>query len=140
MLNEHENFVISAAPKITLMAIIDLVNLVEQRLEDIREQNPILTASEFYFSGDSDLWSLITIQGRDGNVIQYEFIESETSWKRAEAVLEYNQASLEMVKVVVIVPDSVVADVLSLVRTFDGQGVLVSDYSAAGLIPRPLAY
>ncbi len=122
------------------MAIIDLVNLVEQRLEDIREQNPALIVSEFYFSGETGLWSLITIQGREGDVIQYEFIESETSWKRAEAVLEYNQASLELVKVVVIVPDSVIADVLSLVRNFDGQGVLVSDYSAAGLIPRPLAY
>jgi hypothetical protein len=47
---------------------------------------------------------------------------------------------MENVKVMVIVPDLALADVLIMVRNYDGQGIIVTDYSAAGLIPLPLAY
>jgi hypothetical protein len=123
------------------MAITDLVGLVEQRLRDISKQNPSMTTKEFFFSSEEGLFCLITVMGSAGNEIEYNFIESETSWKRPEAVLEYNQATLDGLKVAVIVPDEALADVMILVKNYDdGRGVIVTDYSAMGLIPMPLTY
>jgi hypothetical protein len=122
------------------MAIVDLVGLVQQRIDDIMEQNHSMTANELYFSGENGLWSLISIQGSSGKIIEYDFIEGEESWKRTDAVLEYDQAAMENVKVVVIVPDNAIAEVLIQVRQYDGDFVKVTDYTAAGLIPLPLAY
>ena len=121
------------------MAVIDLVNIVDQRLKDITSQNPSLTVNDLYLRGEG-LWCLITIKGSGGKTIELDFIESDLSWKREEATEEYAQAALEQVNVVVIVPDQVVADVLLLVRGYDVQGVIVSDYSAMGLIPLPWTY
>jgi hypothetical protein len=122
------------------MAIVDLVGLVRQRIDDIMRQNHSMTANELYFQGENGLWSLITIQTSSGKAIEYDFIEGEESWKRPDAVLEYEQAAMENVKVVVIVPDEAIADVLILVRNYDDMGVRVTDYSAAGLIPLPLTF
>jgi hypothetical protein len=122
------------------MAIVDLVGLVQQRLDDIMEQNHSMTATELYFSDEKGIWSLITIKTSSGRVIEYDFIEGEEGWKRPDAVLEYSQAAMENVKVMVIVPDLALADVMIMVRNYDGQGIIVTDYSAAGLIPLPLAY
>jgi hypothetical protein len=122
------------------MAVIDLVNLVDQRLQDIMEQNPSMSADEFYFTEETGLWCLITILGSEGRAIEYDFIESETSWKRANARIEYFQVLLEQVTVMIIVPDQSLADVLLMVRDTDTEGLLVTDYSAIGLIPLPLTY
>jgi hypothetical protein len=122
------------------VAVIDLVNLVDQRLQDIIEQNPSISADEFYFTEETGLWCLITIIGSGGRAIEYDFIESETSWKRANARIEYFQVLLEQVKVMIIVPDQSLADVLLMVRDTDAEGLLVTDYSALGLIPLPLTY
>ena len=122
------------------MAVIDLTSIVDQRLADITKLNPSMKADEFYFEGETGLWCLITIQGSGGRVIEYDFLESEESWKRKSAITEYIQASMEQVKVLVIAPDLSLADLLLLVRDNDAEGVLVSDYSAMGLIPMPLAY
>jgi hypothetical protein len=122
------------------MAVIDLMSLVDQRLEDITKQNPSMSAEELYFEGDHGLWCLITIRSGQGRTIEHNFVEGEESWKRPDAVLEYNQAAMEMIKVIVIVPDTALPDVMALVRNYDGQDVVVTDYSAMGLIPLPLAY
>jgi hypothetical protein len=122
------------------MAVIDLMNIVDQRLDDITKHNPSMKAEEFYFEGEVGLWCLITIHGSEGMAIEYDFIESDRSWKRSDALSEFAQAVLEQVKVVVIVPDQAMADVLKLVRDHNAQGVQVSDYGAMGLIPLPLTY
>ena len=120
------------------MAVIDLINIVDQRLADIAKLNPSLRVEEFYFEGETGLWCLITIQGNEGGTIEYEFIESEDSWKRTDVAAEYSEAALEQVEVVV--PDQALADVLMRVRDYDAQGVSVADYSFLGLIPLPLTY
>jgi hypothetical protein len=122
------------------MAVIDLVNIVDQRLKEITSQNPSLTVDGLYLRGETGLWGLITIKGSEGKTIELDFIESDLSYKRDGATEEYALAALDQVNVVVIVPDQVVAEVLLLVKGYDVQGVIVSDYSAMGLIPLPLTY
>jgi hypothetical protein len=122
------------------MAVIDLVNIVEQRLADISEQNPSLSVEELYFVGEAGLWCLITIRGSEGRTIEEDFIEGEESWKRTSAVNEYAQASLDHIKVMVVVPDQTLAEVLLLVKNNDAEGVSVADYTLLGLMPMPLIY
>jgi hypothetical protein len=122
------------------MAVIDLMNIVDQRLADITRQNPSMKVEEFYFEGETGIWCLITILGKDGNVLEHDFIESEESWKRTDVAAEYSQATLDRVKVIVIVPDQALAEVLTMVRDYDARGVSISDYSFLGLIPMPLTY
>ncbi len=122
------------------MAVIDLPNIVHQRLRDITIQNLSMIAEELYFDGGSGLWCLITIRRGDGIIVEYDFIESEESWKRTDAVIEYAEAAMEKVRVLVIVPDQALANVLELVGDFRSGGILVSDFSAMELIPLPLTY
>jgi hypothetical protein len=123
-----------------LMAVIDLQNIVKQRLMDIARMNPSMTAEETYFDGESGLWCLIAISGSDGRTIEYDFIESEDSWRRTDVAIEYSLAALEQVKVLVIVPDMALAGVLELVKDYGAEGIFVSDHSAMELVPLPLAY
>lgn len=111
---------------------------MDQRLEDITKQNHSMTAEEYYFEGETGLWCLITIKGNEGRTIEYDFIEGDDSWKRTDAAVEYAQAALELIKVVVIVPDLALPELLLLVRDYRVEGMRISDYSAMGLLPLPL--
>ena len=127
-------------PEMRSMAVIDLVNIVEQRLADIARRNPSLTTEELFFAGENGLWCLITIRGSEDRTIEHDFIESEESWKRPDAGTEYAQAAMDMIKVMVIVPDQALPDVLLQVRNYDAEGVSVADYTFMGLMPMPLIY
>ena len=120
------------------MAVIDLMSIVDQRLEDITKQNHSMTVEEYYFGGETGLWCLITIRGSEGRTLEHDFIESTDSWKRADVAADYTQSALEKVRVVVIVPDLALPDVLLLVRDYGAEGVQVTDYTAMGLLPLPL--
>jgi hypothetical protein len=123
-----------------LMAVIDLQNIVRQRLDVLTKLNPSMSTKDVYFVGESGLWCLVSISGSNGRIIEYDFIESENSWKRTGVAEGYALAASELVRVLVIVPDQALADVLELVRDHGAEGVLVSDYSAMELLPLPLAY
>jgi hypothetical protein len=71
------------------MAVIDLVNIVNQRLNDITSQNPTLTVDEIYLRGETGLWGLITKIGIGGKTIELDIIESDISWKREQAAKGY---------------------------------------------------
>jgi hypothetical protein len=122
------------------MAIVDITHLVDQRLKDIKKQNPSMGAEDFYFEEEDAIWALVTILGSGDRPIEYDFIESEESWRRESALTEYFQAALDQVKVMVVVPDMSLADMLTLVKFSGLNGILVTDYSAMGLIPLPLTY
>jgi hypothetical protein len=120
--------------------VIDLTDIVRQRLMDIVTQNPSMTADDIYFEGQTGLWCLVTVSNGNGKAIEYDFIESEDSWKRTDVAMDYFQAAMEPVNVRVIVPDRALADVVELIRDQGAEGVLVSSHSAMGLIPLPLTY
>jgi hypothetical protein len=122
------------------MAVIDLPNIVRQRLADITRWNTSMSAEDIYFDGESGLWCLIVVRTLGGRTVEYDFVESEDSWKRTDAAIEYAEAAFMQVKVLVIVPDQTLANVLELVRDYGADGVLVSDYGAMELIPLPLTY
>jgi hypothetical protein len=135
-----ENVLYWPLQEILLMAVIDLPNIVMQRLRDITKQNPSMKAEDIYFEGETGLWCLITISNGDGRTVEYDFIESEQSWNRTEVAVEYAQAAMEQARVLVIVPDEALPDVLELVKGYGADGVRVTDYRAMELVPFPLTY
>lgn len=121
------------------MAVVDLMDIVAQRKAHIEENCCDVRAEEIYFSGESWIWCLLTIRDdASGEALEYDFIETEDSWKRPDAVLEYNEAAYEQVEVVVIVPDSSFEETVELVTRAGYLGIFISDYSAMALAPRVL--
>jgi hypothetical protein len=124
---------------VPIMATVDLIDLIDQRLADIEEDDPEVVAEETYFIGETGPFCLITVYDEETEeVIEFEFIETEESWKRPDAVLEYNEAAVEEIEVIVVVPDRSFVQVAELIGRFANPEIAVSDYSAMNLIATPL--
>ena len=119
------------------MATVDLMDLVEQRMEDMGEDDEV-EAEATYFISESGPWSFMAIQA-DGEVIGFEFIETESSWRRPEAIAEYNAAANSDLEVLVIVPDEAFVEATEMIYRSGGVGITISSYHAMELVPRPLA-
>jgi hypothetical protein len=121
------------------MAVVDIVDIVDQRLAQIEEDDADISAEETYFSGESGVWCLITLWDDEvDELLGFEFIETAESWKRLDAVLEYNEAASEEVDVVVIVPDESFVELAELLNRAGDPRITISDYSAMELQPRVL--
>jgi len=121
------------------MPAVDLIDLVDQRLAQIEEDDPGTEAEATYFVGETGPWCFITVQDEEvGEIIGYEFLETAESWRRRDALAEYNEAAEEEIEVVVIVPDEVFVEVAELLYEQGEPNVQVSDYSAMELLPMPL--
>lgn len=121
------------------MTAVDLMDLVDQRLEDMSDDDESIVAEERYFMSEFGPWGFIVVMDDEGEIIGFEFIESEESWRRPEAMLEYNAAADAEVEVLVIVPDEAFADVVEMIYRSGDPIITISDYSAMELITRPLA-
>ncbi len=121
------------------MAVVDIKDIVDQRKAQIEKDYVDARTEENYFSGEGGIWCLLTIQDNvSGEALEYDFIETAESWKRPDAILEYNEAVYEGVEVVVIVPDSSFEEAVALVTRAGYLGIVISDYSAMALSPRVL--
>jgi hypothetical protein len=121
------------------MAVVDLEDIVEQRNAQIEEDYADVRTDETYFFGESGVWCLLVLLGKgSGEVLEYEFIETAESWRRPDAVLEYNEAAYERVDVVIVVPDQSLEEVAELVTRAGNPEIIISDYSAMELVPRVL--
>lgn len=121
------------------MAVVDLKDIVDQRKAQIEELDAEARTEDTYFSGESGIWCLLTVwNDRFEELTEIEFIETAESWKRPDAVLEYNEAAVEEVDVLVIVPDGSFVNAAELITRAGDPGIAISDYSAIGLVPRVL--
>ncbi len=123
-----------------MRTVVDVENLVLQRVNRLKSDNPKIRVKDEIFPGVSGEWGLISVLGDDDRPESQEFIESETSWLRSEASSEYNRAAKGGHAVSIIVPDNVLNDIISEVER-QGEGeITVCSYSSLGLFPRPMAY
>ncbi len=116
------------------MATVDLINLVEQRMEEMEEGEEVEAT---YFISDSGPWSFMIVRA-DDEVIGFEFIETENSWRRPEAIEEYNAAADSDLEVLVIVPDEAFVEATEMIYQSGGVGITISSYHAMELSSRPL--
>ncbi|MDW5562674.1 MAG: hypothetical protein SA339_05555 [Methanomassiliicoccus sp.] len=122
------------------MAVVDLIDLVDQRLAQFEADEEEIRTEETYLAGETGIWCLLSIfdDGTD-ELIGFEFIETAESWKRPDAILEYNETVTEGFNVLVIVPDDSFVEMNELLARAGDSTIMVSDYSAMELVPRVLA-
>lgn len=113
------------------------MDLVGQRMEDMEEDEEV-EAEATYFISDSGPWSFMVVRA-DREIIGFEFIETENSWRRPEAIEEYNAAANSDLEVLVIVPDEAFVEATEMLYKSGGVGITISSYHAMELISRPLA-
>ncbi len=126
------------ASKPIVMAAVDLTDLVDQRMEDMKEDDEGLSAEATFFMSESGPWGFIVVRDEMDELIGFEFVETEGSWRRPEAMLEYNAAADAELEVLVVVPDEAFAEVVGMVYRSGDPSITISDYSAMELITRPL--
>jgi hypothetical protein len=121
------------------MAVVDVMDIVDQRMAQIGEDDPDIRVEETYFTDDTGVWSLLTLYDEAlDELLGFEFIETAESWRRPEAVLQYNEAAAEGFTVLVIVPDESFVDMSELLARAGDSSITVSDFSAMELAPRVL--
>jgi hypothetical protein len=121
------------------MAVVDLIDLVDQRLAQLAEDDEDIRAEETYLVGDTGVWGLLVLYEDDSDELMgFEFIETAESWKRPDAVLQYNEAATEGFTVLVIVPDESFVEMSELLARAGDTSIGVSDYSAMELVPQVL--
>jgi hypothetical protein len=110
--------------------MIDLEELIEKRVEAILGGDSSLYSDYAVMDGDGADWGVIAIMSEDDHVLRYEFVESELSWMRPEAIDEYNEAADREVPVTVIVPSEAFLAVSVRVQKYGSRDISVFGYEA----------
>ena len=68
-----------------------------------------------------------------------EFVESDLSWVRGDAVIEYNDAADEGLYVAVIVPNEGFFSMMDRVNKAGRENIVVYSYESLGILSTPMA-
>lgn len=121
------------------MAVVDLIDLVDQRMAELAEDDEGIRPQETYLVGETGIWCLLALYDDESDeLIGFEFIETEDSWRRPEAVLQYNETVTEGFTALVIVPDGSFVEANELLARAGDSSISISDYSAMELVPQVL--
>lgn len=115
--------------------MIDVEDVILQRLEQLEEDDPELE-TDYELIAPANR-GVITIQS-DGDTIGAEFVESDLSWLRDDAVEEYNDAVDEGLYVAVIVPNEGFFTVLDRVNKEGRENIVVYSYESLGILSTPM--
>ncbi len=117
--------------------MIDVEGIIRQRLDALRSDDPDIDV-EYDIIEDGD-WGFITILDDELEPMAFEFVESQLSWKRGEAVEEYNNLAGDGFDVAVIAPDETFLDLNALLASKGDPNIGLFSYSSLGIRPIPLA-
>jgi hypothetical protein len=117
------------------MGAVEIERMIRSRVLMLTNVNPDLEIEDAIEEGD---WGLLTLRER-GNLIGFEFLETENSWKRPDALLQYFEASNDGYYVGVIVPDEIVEDFTDLIYSIGEEPVVILSYEGLGIVPFRLA-
>lgn len=122
------------------MAVVDLADLVDQRLAQLAEDDEDIRAEEVFLSSDAGVWSVLSLyDGPADRLIGFEFIETAESLRRPDAVLQYNESAIGDLIVLVIVPDEAFLEMSEALARAGDPSIRISDYSAMELVPQVMA-
>lgn len=106
------------------MARLDLDNAIALRTKMLLDNNPDLEIDSSVQEGD---WALLTL--REGGVlVGFEFLETEESWTRPDALLQYFEAAKDGFYVAVIVPSETLDDITDLIFSMGEDPVAIFTY------------
>ena len=113
----------------------DLVTALERRSSMLEARKDGVSAEYEMKEGD---WGLITV--REGErLLGFEFLESENSWKRPDALLQYAEIASEGYYVGVIVPSSIVDNIERLILGLGEVPVELMTYDVLGITEEMLS-
>jgi hypothetical protein len=110
---------------------VEIERVMRSRAAMLMDANPDLVVEQAVEDGD---WGLLTLR-EGGNLVGFEFLETEDSWKRPDALLQYFEASNDGYYVGVIVPEQDVDEVNEMLYSRGEEPVLILSYEGLGIIP-----
>jgi hypothetical protein len=117
-------------------ALIDIEDVILQRIEQIEEDDPDLEVG-YELIGEENRGIIIT--ALEDALVSVEFVESDLSWRRELAEKEYLDAGDEDILVAVIVPNDAFLDVYGRLRKHVTRGIMVLSYESLGILSTPMA-
>ena len=91
----------------------EIQSQVTKRVDEIRQKYPSVSLDHLILDGEYGRWGVILYTDYDFTAQGLDFIESDESWKRPEAVEQYNGIVGEGYCVVVYVPHAAVDDFMA---------------------------
>ncbi len=115
---------------------MDVEEVTLQRIEMIQTENPDLSTKYDLEEDDRDEWCVITILDDNDRIMGYEFVETSESWKRTDALDQYNEMAKEGHRVAVVVPDKVFEKVADMLDDDGDPNVELFSYADLGVVVR----
>ncbi len=116
--------------------MLNIEDLVVQRINQLEQNNPGLN---FRYGIDEGDYGLISISD-GGEIIGFEFVESDLSWERPDALTQYRTLAGEGYYVGVIVPEDLFLPVSERIVSFLGEmDISILTYHSASLRPVSMA-
>jgi|ADurb_Met_01_Slu_FD_contig_21_1397147_length_920_multi_7_in_0_out_0_2 hypothetical protein len=113
------------------MGPVEIQRMIRSRVAMLTNANPDLSIEDDVIEGD---WGLLTLKER-GHLVGFEFLETEDSWRRPDAVIQYFEASDDGYYVGVIVPEEWYDEVTERIYTMGELPVVVLTYEGLGVAP-----
>jgi hypothetical protein len=99
----------------------NIQDLVMRRVDYLRRKHPDISISYFILGSPCGEYGVVLYTEYNFNPMGFEFIESKTSWRRTEAIIDYNELTGEGYCVLVFVPQSVMGEVAETMRERKGR-------------------
>jgi hypothetical protein len=113
------------------MGSMEINSMIRSRVAMLTADNPDLSIEDDVVDSG---WGLLTIRER-GNLVGFEFLETERSWRRPNALLQYAEASNDDFYVGVLVPQKCLELVTDLVRSGGEVTLVLNSYEELGVAP-----
>lgn len=116
--------------------MIDISTAMADRADQVTASDPGLIVRYSLYTDDRFEWGILHILDQRERVIGLEFFESEESWRRPNALNDYNMAAHEGYPVSVVVPDGTFQQFHRELSGRGAEGFSTYLYSDLRLTPR----
>lgn len=117
------------------MGAVEIERALEERARALKKNKPELDMDRSIEEGE---WGLLTLR-EEGILVGFEFLETESSFSRPDALLQYFEAAKDGYYVGVVVPESKLGDVTELIYGRGEGPVKILTYEGLGITPYTLA-
>jgi hypothetical protein len=100
---------------------VDVMELTKKRVESLRRKHRDISLDYIVQYTPFGNWAIILYSEYDFSLTGFDIIESRNSWKRPNAIEEYNSLIDDGYCVVVYVPSAVLSDVAKMIKDKGGR-------------------
>jgi hypothetical protein len=118
------------------MSQVGVRDILLQRVEMIRTMAPGLSVVYDIRENEGEEYAVITTTDKDSGLKGLDFIETEKSWLRRYALLQYNETVAEGYRVTVIVPDAAYPSLKERLARGGDPSIVLNSYGELGISRR----